>query len=406
GSRAVASVANSVALGAGSTTTAASTGPYTINGGTAAGPVSAASTDAVNGSQLYAVGTSVNNLGSSVAIGLGWTSSYDPATGKVATNLSVGGTGYSDVNSALDAVNTLAGTGWNVQANGGAADKIAPGETLTITDGKNTQVVYDAAANKLSVAVIDNPSFTSVTTGGTKLDANGLTISGGPSVTAAGVNAGGKAITNVATGSAPTDAVNLAQLNEAQAAATTRYYSVNDAGTKGGNYNNDGARGNNSLAAGVGASTGEGATNGVAIGTGATITTVAGNPRAPINGISVGTKASVATESGIAIGNEAAVSASVDSRNGIAIGGRSQVTGQNGVAIGGGGNGTDNGAGAGLTNIAGNSATAVGFGSRATGRGDVAIGYASTAQSTSPLAAVIDSNYNTALGYRASAESP
>ncbi|MER1491079.1 YadA-like family protein, partial [Enterobacter cloacae] len=56
-------------------------------------------------------------------------------------------------------------------------------------------------------------------------------------------------ITGVAAGSLATDAVNVAQLQDAQ----THYYSVNDFGTVGGNYNNDGAVGRNSLAAGVGA---------------------------------------------------------------------------------------------------------------------------------------------------------
>lgn len=81
------SLANSVAIGRNSTATALNAGAYTINGGSiaattspggvvsvgsvgnecqiqnvGAGVVSATSTDAVNGSQLYAVGSSVNNL--------------------------------------------------------------------------------------------------------------------------------------------------------------------------------------------------------------------------------------------------------------------------------------------------------------------------------------------------------
>ena len=56
-------------------------------------------------------------------------------------------------------------------------------------------------------------------------------------------------IINLAPGSEDSDAVNVAQLK----AATTHYYSVNDGGTQGSNYNNDGATGGNSLAAGVGA---------------------------------------------------------------------------------------------------------------------------------------------------------
>src|SRR5690606_16282173 len=59
-------------------------------------------------------------------------------------------------------------------------------------------------------------------------------------------------ITGVAAGTQDSDAVNVAQLVAAQEAATTHYYSVNDNGVAGGNYNNDGATGINAMAAGVG----------------------------------------------------------------------------------------------------------------------------------------------------------
>ena len=55
----------------------------------------------------------------------------------------------------------------------------------------------------------------SVTTGNTRMDGNGLTIKGGPSVTQSGIDAGGKKITNVANGTDAKDAVNVSQLNDA-----------------------------------------------------------------------------------------------------------------------------------------------------------------------------------------------
>ncbi|WP_159990289.1 YadA-like family protein [Pelistega ratti] len=61
----------------------------------------------------------------------------------------------------------------------------------------------------------------SVTIGNTALNNSGLTITGGPSVTKEGINAGGKNITNVANATTGTDAVNLNQLNAAAAAAKT-----------------------------------------------------------------------------------------------------------------------------------------------------------------------------------------
>ncbi len=60
-------------------------------------------------------------------------------------------------------------------------------------------------------------------------------------------------ITNVAAGTTYTDAVNVAQLQAGLATVETHYYSVNDGGVIGSNYDNDGAKGKNSLAAGVNA---------------------------------------------------------------------------------------------------------------------------------------------------------
>ncbi|MFW1997370.1 hypothetical protein ACG904_20890, partial [Acinetobacter guillouiae] len=60
----------------------------------------------------------------------------------------------------------------------------------------------------------------SVTTGNSKLDNSGLTITGGPSVTSAGINAGGKAITNVAAPTNNTDAANKKYVDDAGSTLT------------------------------------------------------------------------------------------------------------------------------------------------------------------------------------------
>ncbi len=75
---------------------------------------------------------------------------------------------------------------------------------------------------------------------------------------AVSVGAAGKTrqITNVAAGKEDTDAVNVAQLKKLQAgleSSAVHYYSVNDAGRRTNNYNNDGAKGGMALAAGAGA---------------------------------------------------------------------------------------------------------------------------------------------------------
>ncbi|WP_315074677.1 YadA-like family protein [Acinetobacter guillouiae] len=114
-------------------------------------------------------------------------------------------------------------------------------------------------------------------------------------------------ISNVAAASQDTDAVNLSQLKAVQAATTTHYFSVNDGGTQGGNYNNDGATGKNALAVGIGAK-------------------AAGE-----NAIAIGNVTSDAANS-IAIGNNNSLSNSANSST--AIGHNNNVTGNEALALG------------------------------------------------------------------------
>ncbi|WP_342235701.1 hypothetical protein, partial [Inquilinus sp. OTU3971] len=137
----------------------------------AAGRLSSTSTDAVNGSQLFAT------------------------------------------NQAVDSIATTANAGWNLSADGGATSQnIAPGGTASFAAGSNTTV--SRTGSTITYGVVADPSFNSVTVGGTSITTDGLTITGGPSITTAGINAGGKTITNVAPGVGGTDAVNVNQLNE------------------------------------------------------------------------------------------------------------------------------------------------------------------------------------------------
>jgi autotransporter adhesin len=127
----------------------------------------------------------------------------------------------------LDTVSATANKGWNLSANGeGTPQKIAPGDTVDFIDGSNTTV--SRTGNQIKVDVSKTPTFDSVTVGsgtagtpGTSatLGANGLTTIGtdgkaGPSVTTAGIDAGGKPITNVGAGTNGTDAANVAQVKE------------------------------------------------------------------------------------------------------------------------------------------------------------------------------------------------
>ncbi|MDO5542815.1 MAG: ESPR-type extended signal peptide-containing protein, partial [Acinetobacter sp.] len=257
----------------------------------AAGRISAKSTDAINGSQLFATNTVLGNVANSVKTVLGGNAAVGTDGNITMTN--VGGTGKATVHDAIQSVAenplTFAGdTGTNVKrklgetlnVKGGEPDesKLTDNNIGVVADGTNTLAVKLAEAINLG-------STGSVTTGNTKINNDGLTITGGPSVTTTGINAGGSPITNVASGGTTTsNAANIGDVNNAVAAAKTHYYSVNDGGKARGNYNNDGATAVDALAAGTNAraagvrSTAVGADaiavglEGVAIGSGASAT--------------------------------------------------------------------------------------------------------------------------------------
>ena len=110
---------------------------------------------------------------------------------------------------------TFAGdTGSNVERKLGATVTLLGGETdaAALTDG-NIGVVANGA-DTLAIKLnkdIDLGSEGSLAIGNTSVNNNGLMIVGGPSITNVGINAGGYKITNVAAGTAPTDAMNYGQ---------------------------------------------------------------------------------------------------------------------------------------------------------------------------------------------------
>ena len=125
--------------------------------------------------------------------------------------------------SQLNDVKKVANKGWNLTANGSNSSNVAPGETVDLnnTDG-NIQITKNATDDNVTFNLnktinVTNVNATgNVTAGDTVLNTDGLTIAGGPTVTKTGVNAGDKKITNVANGTAPSDAVNVSQLNAAK----------------------------------------------------------------------------------------------------------------------------------------------------------------------------------------------
>ncbi|WP_229359052.1 YadA-like family protein [Halomonas salipaludis] len=117
------------------------------------------------------------------------------------------------------------------------------GETFNIVGSNanlSTEVTDD---DELQIALNDDLALDSVTIN-----------DGGPVIDGGGIDMGGQQIVGLADGTEDDHAVNLGQLDQSIDESTTRYYSVNDGGVIGDNYDNDGASGVNAMAAGVGAS--------------------------------------------------------------------------------------------------------------------------------------------------------
>src|SRR5690606_9290150 len=120
----------------------------------APGTLSADSKDGVNAGQLFAVGDSTANA-------LGGDSKFDPETGKVIAGLKVGDQTFNNVNDALGNINETAGKGWNLQANGDTACKVAPGDTVQYLDGTNINVTRKG--NDITIATAPNLTADSLT---------------------------------------------------------------------------------------------------------------------------------------------------------------------------------------------------------------------------------------------------
>ena len=233
GAAASASHEYSVALGRDSKTSDVHTGVYTLNtsyaaagqpnaaNGTvsvgsagkerqiqnvAAGVISATSTDAINGSQLYATNNYLSNLAGGVKNVLGGDAAVDNAGNVTMSN--IGGTGKGNVNDAIAAANT----------------KVAAGDNITVTPTTNTD-----GSKTYTVATKKDLVVDSVKAGDTTVNTDGVTITGGPSVKKDGINAGDKKITNVAPGAVVAgskDAVNGGQLAEVKAKADSAVQNV------------------------------------------------------------------------------------------------------------------------------------------------------------------------------------
>ncbi len=189
----------------------------------AAGEISSTSSDAINGSQLYGVADNIANI-------IGGNAQFNIDTGGIEVS-NIGNTGKDNIHEAIDSVRQTASAGWNLTDESGNEVNIGPNGLVTFLGDSNITVTQTGIDQdgKVVVALNENISVTSVTTGQTVMNndgikvgddvavtEDGLVIEDGPSVTRDGIDAGDKKITNVAAGEDDTDAVNVSQLKKVE----------------------------------------------------------------------------------------------------------------------------------------------------------------------------------------------
>ncbi|MDO5651682.1 MAG: ESPR-type extended signal peptide-containing protein, partial [Moraxella sp.] len=400
-----------------------------------------------NGTDAVAIGTNASAPGgSAVALGLNATSNSigsvvigpNAVGGVTGTNstsnaqhVAIGdqaqATGHQSIAIGLESKAATAGMAFGIQADAQGTGGIALG-TKAVSVGEDSIVIgYNSgsttnAANAIAMGTssqvsvaggvaLGSESVASTAAGvkgynpTTKAASTDTTATWESQLGAVSVGDTGKTrqITNVAAGFNDTDAVNVAQLKAAQAAATTHFYSVNSNDDTAGNYNNDGAKGVNALAAGVGATAvGKDA---VAIGYNASATSTTDG----LGAIAVGAGTTVNGLQSTAVG----VSTTVTGAGNNALGSNVTVLGTQSVAVG---NGVVVGA-AGTTEVTavgrqakatGNQSTVIGATAQTTGSRSLAAGYGAAATAENAVAvgqsSVANKNNAIAVGSEAKAE--
>ena len=200
------------------------------------GSLALGSKEAVNGGQLTsAVDAATDTAATTLVNVLGGNAAYDATTNTFTAPNNIGGTGKNTIDEAISSVKGAAETPMtfvgNARNSGDTKDvERKLGESLTISgaattagsySGKNVRTVTDQTGS-IAIELADNLDVTSVTAGDSTLNNNGLSITGGPSITkTGGINAGGSKITNVGNATTASDAVNKGQLDSSLANANS-----------------------------------------------------------------------------------------------------------------------------------------------------------------------------------------
>ena len=170
----------------------------------AAGLVSEKSTDAVNGSQLYGMTRPLRFAGD---------------------NSTIGNTSEADVNvlhRGSDQAMSLLG--------GANSNNLSDNNIGVVANSANNTMTVKLAKDVTGLNSITSKTINAETVraGDTTVNNQGVTITGGPSVTKDGINANGTKITNVAAGTADTDAVNVSQLKKQSTDLTEKGFGLKD----------------------------------------------------------------------------------------------------------------------------------------------------------------------------------
>ncbi|BFU59622.1 YadA-like family protein [Rodentibacter abscessus] len=155
----------------------------------------------------------------------------------------------NNTNNITNITNTIAkGFGLQAQDNNVVNKKL--GENASLVGG-NSNINTTVKDGKIAINLNNTLNLTndgSVKIDNTTVNKDGLTITGGPSVTKNGIDAGGKKITNVSNGTNSSDAVNFSQLNATNNNITNLNNSVNNINAtvnKGWNINTTASTGGN-----------------------------------------------------------------------------------------------------------------------------------------------------------------
>ncbi|ENU94106.1 hypothetical protein F971_00364, partial [Acinetobacter vivianii] len=181
--------------------------------------------------------TVMNNDGMTIAGGPSVTKSGIDAAGNKITNVADGTEASDAVNKGqLDQVgDDLTDKGFGLTAQDGSTVQKKLGEAVEVV-GADSNISTKVQDGKVAIELARDLDVDSVTAGDTVINNEGLTITGGPSVTKDGIDAAGNKITNVAAGDVNPDSTDA--INGSQLAGTAQ--SVSDALGGGSTVNPDG----------------------------------------------------------------------------------------------------------------------------------------------------------------------